>query len=194
MPDFCFMKLSTWPLKTVDSFENLKCNAFTFLPHRWAYDVMYYKKNWHDRFWNCQWFRDLAVHLWCLSRKPEGGRRIKRDRNYIYIFFFLQPAFYYLLFFSFQGLDRAVPGEVKERHTCMLERQRASKGKRREDRQSRNMTEAEESSQGVSKPSIIGENRMSCSEATVRIKSVKKSRNEELLLPVANKCTLNFSN
>lgn len=45
MPDFCFMKLSTWPLKTVDSFENLKCNAFTFLPHRWAYDVMYYKKN-----------------------------------------------------------------------------------------------------------------------------------------------------
>lgn len=45
MPHFCFMKLSTWPLKTVDSFENVKFNAFTlFLPHRWAYDVMYYQK------------------------------------------------------------------------------------------------------------------------------------------------------
>lgn len=66
------------------------------------------------------------------------------------------------------------------------------KGKRREDRQSRNMTEAEESSQGVSKLSIIGENRMSCSEATVRIKSGIEMRS--YLLPVANKCTLNFSN
>lgn len=45
IPHFCFMKLSMWALKTVDSFENLKCNAFTLLlPHRWAYDVMYYQK------------------------------------------------------------------------------------------------------------------------------------------------------
>ena len=37
---------------------------------------------------------------------------------------------FYCVHFSFRRLrDREVPGEVKEKHTCMLERQRASKGK-----------------------------------------------------------------
>lgn len=42
----------------------------------------------------------------------------------------IQLAFYCMHSFGFQGLgDRGVPGEVKERQTCMLERQRASNGK-----------------------------------------------------------------
>lgn len=45
------------------------------------------------------------------------------------------------------------------------------KGKRREDRKRRNMTEAEESSRGVSELSITAENWMASSEATCRVRS-----------------------
>lgn len=87
--------------------------------------------------------------------------------------------------FSFQRLgDREVPGEVKERHTCMLERQSASKGKgektEKETKHDRGRRVIARCLRAVNHGSDL--------------QSEKRNGNEKLLLPAANKCTLNLSN
>lgn len=64
--------------------------------------------------------------------------------------------------------------------------------KERRQRKRRNMTEAEESSRGVSELSITAGNRMACSEATRRVRKGMEMRS--YCFPAANKCTLNLSN
>lgn len=91
--------------------------------------MRWFMESWHIRFWSCQSVGVSAVCLWCLCSKPEGGGRIKRKQK-LYIYFLIQPAFYCVHSSSFQRLgETEVPGEGEERHTCMLGRQRASKGK-----------------------------------------------------------------
>lgn len=132
--------------------------------------------------------------LWCLCSKPEGGRRIKRKkkiRNYIY--FPIQLAFHCIHSFSFQGLrDREVPGEVKERHTCMLERQRASKGEGEK-------TEKEtkhDRGRGVIARCLraVNHSRKPNGLLWSELQSEKWNGNEEVLFPAANKCTPNILN
>lgn len=60
------------------------------------------------------------------------------------------------------------------------------KRKRREDRERRNMTEAEKSSQGVSELSITAEKPISCSEVGWRVRSEMEMRSNCFLRQTNN--------
>lgn len=94
---------------------------------------------------------------------------------------------------NFQGLgDSEFPGEVRERHKCKPERQRASKGKGEK-------TEKEtkhDRGRGVIVRclSAVNHGRKPDGLLWSDLQSEKWNRNEELMLPAASKCTLNLSN
>lgn len=120
----------TWPLKTIDAFKKggglmlSKCVCLKRSSHRRWLLI----KSWQNKPRSCQSAWAPAVHL---CGRPEGGGKYKeKQKIYKYIFPYPASLFYWLFSLSFQRLgDREVPREVKERPTCRLERQRASKGR-----------------------------------------------------------------
>ena len=130
-----------------------------------------------------------ALCFWSLCSKPKGGRRIKRkqNNNNIYIYICLYIYLYCVLSFSFWRLrDSQVPGEVKKKHTCMLERQRASKGKREKTKH--------DSGRGVIARCLraVNHGRKQDDLLWSDPQSEKWNGNEGLLFPATNKCTGNL--